>query len=63
MVVCETFLSLEMAWLDNPLVRFYVLSPRIAKICADLLNVPSVRLYHDNILSAEPVARTHPLAL
>ena len=52
--VRDRFLSLEMAWLDNPLVRGYVLSPRIAKICADLLDVPSVRLYHDNILSKEP---------
>ena len=52
--VRDRFLSLEMAWLDNPLVRGYVLSPRIAGICADLLNVPSVRLYHDNILSKEP---------
>lgn len=48
------FLSLEMAWIDNPIVRSYVLSPRIGKICADLLGVPSVRLYHDNILSKEP---------
>ena len=52
--VRDRFLSLEMAWLDNPLVRGYVLSPRIGRICADLLNVPSVRLYHDNILSKEP---------
>ncbi len=50
----DRFLSHEMAWLDNPLIRGYVLSPRIGRICADLLNVPSVRLYHDNILSKEP---------
>ena len=48
------FLSLEMMWLDNALIRQYVLSPRIAKIAAELLNVASVRLYHDNILSKEP---------
>ena len=48
------FLSLEMAWIDNPIVRAYVLSPRIGKICADLLSVPSVRLYHDNILAKQP---------
>jgi len=48
------FLSLEMVWLDNPLMREYVLSPRIAKLAADLLDVPRVRLYHDNVLSKEP---------
>lgn len=48
------FLSLEMVWLENPLVRAYVLSPRIAKICADLLRIPAIRLYHDNVLSKEP---------
>ncbi|MEM9784227.1 MAG: phytanoyl-CoA dioxygenase family protein, partial [Pseudomonadota bacterium] len=48
------FLSLEMIWLDNPLVRAFVLSPRIAKISADLLGVERVRLYHDNVLSKEP---------
>lgn len=50
----ERFLSLEMVWLDNPLIREYVLSPRIAKIAADLLGVARLRLYHDNVLSKEP---------
>lgn len=48
------FLSLEMLWLEDPLVRAFVLSPRIAKLAADLLGVGAVRLYHDNILSKEP---------
>ncbi|MEM1379953.1 MAG: phytanoyl-CoA dioxygenase family protein [Pseudomonadota bacterium] len=48
------FFSSEMVWLDDPLVRLFVLSPRIAKISADLLGVPSVRLYHDNLMSKEP---------
>ncbi len=48
------FYSAEMAWLDNPVLRLFVLSPRIAKICADLLKVDAVRLYHDNLLSKEP---------
>lgn len=52
--VPEGFLSLEMVWLEHPLLRAYVLSPRIAKIAADLLGVPRVRLYHDNVLSKEP---------
>lgn len=50
----ERFLSLEMVWLDNSLMREFVLSPRIAKIAADLLDVKCVRLYHDNVLSKEP---------
>ena len=48
------FYSAEMIWLENPIVRLFVLSPRIAKICSDLLRVDSVRLYHDNLLSKEP---------
>tara|TARA_B110000003_G_scaffold99450_1_gene101583 strand:+ start:2259 stop:3236 length:978 start_codon:yes stop_codon:yes gene_type:complete len=48
------FLSLEMMWIESPIIRQYVLSPRIAKISADLLSVKSVRLYHDNALSKEP---------
>lgn len=50
----ERFLSAELAWLHNQLLRQYVLSPRIAKIAADLLDVPRVRLYHDNVMSKEP---------
>ncbi|MEO1282154.1 MAG: phytanoyl-CoA dioxygenase family protein [Pseudomonadota bacterium] len=52
--VQDRFLSLEMMWRDNELLRNYVLSPRIAKISADLLGVKAVRLYHDNALSKEP---------
>ena len=47
------FLSLEMMWLENALIREFVLSSRIAKICADLLSVKKVRLYHDNALVKE----------
>lgn len=48
------FLSLDMVWLTNALVRQFVLSPRIGKLAADLLGVPCVRLYHDNVMSKEP---------
>lgn len=48
------FLSLEMVWLDNNLIKSYVLSPRIAKIAANLLDIKKVRLYHDNVLAKEP---------
>jgi hypothetical protein len=50
----ERFLSLEMMWLENAIISHYVLSPRIAKISAELLGVESVRLYHDNALSKGP---------
>ena len=48
------FLSLEMMWLENALIKDFVLSSRIAKICADLLCVKKIRLYHDNALVKEP---------
>tara|TARA_B100000963_G_C22576199_1_gene648546 strand:- start:432 stop:1400 length:969 start_codon:yes stop_codon:yes gene_type:complete len=47
------FLSLEMMWLESNLIKDFVLSPRIAKICADLLSVKKIRLYHDNALVKE----------
>ena len=50
----KRFLSLEMMWIKSPIIRQYVLSARIAKISADLLNVKRIRLYHDNALSKEP---------
>ncbi|MEM9168153.1 MAG: phytanoyl-CoA dioxygenase family protein [Pseudomonadota bacterium] len=48
------FLSAEMLWLSDAVARAFVLSPRIAKIAADLLGRPRVRLYHDNWMSKEP---------
>ncbi|MGB7419300.1 MAG: phytanoyl-CoA dioxygenase family protein [Erythrobacter sp.] len=48
------FFSAEMVWLDNPVIAAFTLSPRIAQICAKLLGVEAVRLYHDNLLSKEP---------
>lgn len=54
------FQSLEMMWLTDPLVRAAVLSPRIGGICAGLLAVDRVRLYHDNALSKEPGAGRTP---
>jgi len=52
--VGDRFLSLEMVWMDHPLLRAFVLSPRVGQICAALLRVPAVRLYHDNVLSKGP---------
>ncbi len=47
------FLSLEMMWIENNLIKEFVLSSRIAKICANLLSVKKIRLYHDNALVKE----------
>ena len=49
----DRFLSLEMTWLENTLLRAYVLSPRLGQISANLLGVPAVRLYHDNVLAKQ----------
>ncbi len=49
----DRFLSLEVIWPDNALLRAYVLSPRLGQISADLLTVPAVRLYHDNVLAKQ----------
>ena len=49
----DRFLSLEMIWTDNALLRAYVLSPRLGQISADLLEVQAVRLYHDNVLAKQ----------
>ncbi len=49
----DRFLSLEMVWADNPLLKAYVLAPRLAQISADLLGADAVRLYHDNVLAKQ----------
>ncbi|GAA4788632.1 hypothetical protein GCM10023200_23980 [Actinomycetospora chlora] len=50
----------EMMWLEDPLVRAAVLSPRVAGICAALLGVDALRLYHDSALCKEPGAGRTP---
>ncbi|MFO7763030.1 MAG: phytanoyl-CoA dioxygenase family protein [Wenzhouxiangellaceae bacterium] len=50
----DRFLSLELEWLANPVMRQFVLSPRIARLCGQLLGVDAVRLYHDNLLAKQP---------
>ncbi|MCD2191836.1 phytanoyl-CoA dioxygenase family protein [Actinomycetospora endophytica] len=50
----------EMIWREDPLVRAAVLSPRIARICAALLEVEALRLYHDSALCKEPGAGRTP---
>lgn len=50
----------EMLWLEDPLVRAAVLSPRVAGIAAALLDVGTLRLYHDSALCKEPGAGRTP---
>ena len=52
--------SREMMWLEDPLVRAAVLSPRVAGISAALLGVEALRLYHDSALCKEPGAGRTP---
>jgi ectoine hydroxylase-related dioxygenase (phytanoyl-CoA dioxygenase family) len=44
-------------WRVDEGVKQLVLSPRLAKIAADLLGAPRVRLYHDHALFKEPGGR------
>jgi hypothetical protein len=48
------FSSLEMMWQQNDVLRAFALSPRLARLAAELLGVTAVRLYHDNGLSKQP---------
>lgn len=56
----DRFLSLEMTWLNNPLLKAYVLSPRLAQISAQLIEADAVRLYHDNVLAKQPACGRTP---
>ena len=56
----DRFLSMEMIWPDNPLLKAYVLSPRLAQISAQLIGADSVRLYHDNVLAKQPACGRTP---
>lgn len=50
----KAFLQVTNMWRHNDAVRRFVFSPRLAKIAADLLEVPSVRLFADQGLYKEP---------
>ena len=50
----RAFLQVHNLWLIDDTVRTLVFSRRLAKIAADLLQVASVRLYHDQSLYKEP---------
>jgi ectoine hydroxylase-related dioxygenase (phytanoyl-CoA dioxygenase family) len=49
----KAFLQVTNLWQDSERVLEFVSSPRLARIAAQLLQVPSVRLYHDQALYKE----------
>lgn len=50
----RAFLQVMNLWQQNETVRDFVFNPRLAQIAAELLEVQSVRLYHDQSLYKEP---------
>lgn len=50
----DRFLSIEMAWLEHPVMERFIRSSRIGGLSAELLGVDAVRLYHDNLLAKQP---------
>ncbi|MCC6485806.1 MAG: phytanoyl-CoA dioxygenase family protein [Armatimonadetes bacterium] len=50
----KAFLQIINLWQNHESVRAFVLSPRFAKIAAQLMQVDGVRIYHDQALFKEP---------
>ncbi len=50
----KAFVQITNLWQREPAVKKFVLARRFAKIAAELLGVPAVRLYHDQALFKEP---------
>ncbi len=50
----KAFLQIMNLWEVDDNVRRFTLAKRFAKIAADLLGVPNVRIYHDQALYKEP---------
>jgi ectoine hydroxylase-related dioxygenase (phytanoyl-CoA dioxygenase family) len=50
----KAFLQVSNLWRHDERVRRFVFSTRLARIAAELLGVPGVRLYHDQALYKEP---------
>jgi ectoine hydroxylase-related dioxygenase (phytanoyl-CoA dioxygenase family) len=50
----RAFLQVMNLWQHSPLVARFVMGQRLARIAAGLLQVPGVRLYHDQSLYKEP---------
>lgn len=50
----RAFIQVGDLWKKHATVAGFTLSPRFARIAAELLDVPAVRLYHDQALFKEP---------
>lgn len=50
----KAFIQIGNIWMMSEAVRQFVLARRFAKVAADLMGVPSVRIYHDQALFKEP---------
>ncbi|MFE5321796.1 phytanoyl-CoA dioxygenase family protein [Paenibacillus sp. NPDC056579] len=50
----KAFIQITNLWKRNEAVRAFVLAKRFARIAAELMGVPSVRIYHDQALFKEP---------
>ena len=49
----QALLQLFNLWTENPIIKEFIFSKRIAKIASDLMEVKGVRLYHDQALFKE----------
>ncbi len=54
----KAFIQIMNLFQTNEIIRKLVLSKRIGKIAADLMQVDGVRLYHDQALYKEPTGKT-----
>jgi hypothetical protein len=50
----KAFLQIMNLWTQDPIARELVFSRRLARMAAELLGAPGVRLYHDQALYKEP---------
>lgn len=54
----KAFIQIGNLWRTNEIIKELVLSKRLGKIAADLMQVKGVRLYHDQALYKEPTGKT-----
>jgi hypothetical protein len=56
----KAFLQVANLWQSDDRVAVFVLAPRFARIAAELMGVPAVRIYHDQALFKEPGGDRRP---
>ena len=50
----KAFVQMFNLWRHNPVAKAFVFARRFARVAAELMGVPTVRLYHDQALFKEP---------